>query len=75
MFAKASDRGLLLLGLQMQAAYAAYNRGAVDSGKSRGHFMVDLCRPGHLTACLRSFQSAINCREDNWDAQFGAVPL
>ena len=33
--------------------------------------MVDLCKPGHLTACLRCFQEAINCKDDNWDAQFG----
>lgn len=57
--------------LQMQEAYEEYNKSAVESGKSRGHFMVDLCRPGHLTACLRNFQTAIDCREDNWDAQFG----
>lgn len=57
----------------MQQAYDEYNEKASTSGKSRGHFMVDLCRPGHLTACLRNFQECIACREDNWDAQFGAV--
>ena len=36
--------------------------------------MVDLCRPGHLTACLRNFQEATGCSDENWESQFG-VPL
>ena len=60
--------------LQMQEAYDEYNDHARSSGKSRGHFIVDLCRPGHLTLCLRNFQERIKCNDDNWDAQFG-VPL
>ena len=63
------------IGVQMQQAYTEYNEKAISSGRSRGHFMVDLCRPGHLTACLRNFQVAIQCREDNWDAQFGNFQL
>ena len=58
---------------QMQAAYDEYNDHAKSSGKSRGHFIVDLCRPGHLTICLRNFQERIKCNDDNWDAQFGEL--
>lgn len=57
----------------MQAAYDEYNDHARSSGKSRGHFIVDLCRPGHLTICLRNFQERIRCNDDNWDAQFGEL--
>jgi hypothetical protein len=57
----------------MQGAYDEYNARAQSTGKSRGHFMVDLCRPGHLTACLRNFQETVNCRDDSWDAQFGEL--
>lgn len=57
--------------MQMQSAYDEYNDHARSSGKSRGHFIVDLCRPGHLTICLRNFQERIKCNDDNWDAQFG----
>ena len=42
--------------MQMQEAYSEYNEHAEASGNSHGHFMVDLCRPGHMTACLRTFQ-------------------
>ena len=60
--------------LQMQAAYEEHNSRVQASGKSRGHFMVDLCRPGHLTNCLRAFRDAIRSTEDAWDAQFGEPP-
>ena len=43
----------------------------MELGRSRGHFLVDLCRPGHMTACLRTFQETIHCNDDNWDAHFG----
>jgi hypothetical protein len=42
--------------MQMQEAYDDYNEHAEAAGNSHGHFMVDLCRPGHMTACLRTFQ-------------------
>ena len=58
--------------LQMQHAYDEYNDRVRATGKSRGHFMVDLCRPGHLTACLRNFQEATGCSDENWESQFGA---
>ena len=40
------------------------------SGKTRGHFVIDLSRPGHLTGCLRQFQERIGASDDNWDALF-----
>ncbi len=55
---------------QMQHAYDEYNDRVRATGKSRGHFMVDLCRPGHLTACLRNFQEATGCSDENWESQF-----
>lgn len=66
-------RSQILRVVQMQAAYDEYNDHARSSGKSRGHFIVDLCRPGHLTICLRNFQERIKCNDDNWDAQFGEL--
>lgn len=56
----------------MQRAYAQYNDAARASGKTRGHFVVDLTRPGHLTSCLRQFQERCGATDDNWDAAFGA---
>ena len=56
--------------LQMQRAYQLYNDQARASGKTRGHFMIDLARPGHLTGCLRQFQERIGASDDNWDALF-----
>jgi hypothetical protein len=54
----------------MQRAYQAYNDAARASGKTRGHFVIDLSRPGHLTACLRQFQERVGATDDNWDAAF-----
>ncbi len=48
-----------LLHVQMQDSYYEYNEHAAAAGHSRGHFMVDLCRPGHMTACLRTFQASV----------------
>ncbi len=62
---------LALCSMQMQHAYDEYNEKARATGKSRGHFMVDLCRPGHMTACLRNFQEATHCSDDTWESQFG----
>lgn len=59
--------------VQMQHAYDEYNDRVRATGKSRGHFMVDLCRPGHLTACLRNFQEATGCSDENWESQFGGA--
>ena len=68
-FEETSLMGLCSMRLQ---AYKEYNARAVELGRSRGHFLVDLCRPGHMTACLRTFQETIHCNDDNWDAHFGA---
>lgn len=42
--------------LQLEEGYRQYNEQAVASGRSKGFFMVDICRPGHMTACLTTFQ-------------------
>ena len=42
--------------LQLEEGYRQYNEQAVGSGRSKGFFMVDICRPGHMTACLTTFQ-------------------
>ncbi|CAL8464843.1 g4378 [Coccomyxa elongata] len=65
--------GKTTIRLQMQHAYDEYNERARATNKSRGHFMVDLCRPGHMTACLRNFQEATRCTDDNWESQFGEL--
>jgi len=63
-----------IMAAHLLQAYRTYNEIAVELGRSRGHFLVDLCRPGHMTACLRTFQETIHCNDDNWDAHFGALP-
>ncbi len=40
----------------MEAGYRLYNEQAVLGGRSKGVFVVDICRPGHMTACLTTFQ-------------------
>lgn len=62
--------GKTTIRLQMEAAYAAHNAAAVERGASKGHFMVDLSKPGHLTACLTQFQESVGASTDNWDAAF-----
>ncbi|KAL6781706.1 hypothetical protein ACKKBF_B09125 [Auxenochlorella protothecoides x Auxenochlorella symbiontica] len=62
--------GKTTIRLSMQKAYAQHNESVRASGVSRGHFIVDLSRPGHLTACLRTFQESTGCTDDNWDASF-----
>mmetsp|Transcript_36376 Transcript_36376/g.65081 ORF Transcript_36376/g.65081 Transcript_36376/m.65081 type:complete len:512 (-) Transcript_36376:403-1938(-) len=62
--------GKTTIRLQMQAKYDAYNAEAAASGRSRGHYMVDLSRPGHLTACLRTYQERIGRSMESWDADF-----
>lgn len=41
--------------LSMQKAYEATNAELKAAGKPP-HFVVDLCKPGHMTACLKDFQ-------------------
>lgn len=59
------------LPLQMQRSYEEHNAAERASGRSRGHYLVDLSRPGHLTDCLRTFQEAIDASPDNFEAAFG----
>ena len=53
-----SMRPLVPFRLQMEAAYRKYNEQAVLSGQSKGQFIVDICRPGHMTGCLTTFQAS-----------------
>lgn len=62
--------GKTTIRLMMQRAYGEENALAKTTGRSRGHFVADLSRPGHLTARLRAFQSSIGASDDNWDAAF-----
>lgn len=41
--------------MAMQRAYERANEELVRDG-GEPHFVVDLCRPGHMTACLKDFQ-------------------
>ena len=49
--------GKTTIRLMMQKAYHQYN--AAPKEGSRGHYLVDLCTPGHMTACLTDFQVII----------------
>lgn len=62
--------GKTTIRLQIEEAYRKANENLVAQGKSRGHFMVDLAKPGHMTACLTTFQSVIGATIENWDAAF-----
>ena len=74
MFFGKRGSGKTTIRMEMQRAYYEYNTRERDLAHSRGHFLVDLCRPGHMTACLRNFQETIHCNDDNWDAHFGVQP-
>jgi hypothetical protein len=54
----------------MEAAYKLYNQAAAAAGRDKGIFMIDMARPGHMTACLKTFQQTIGANEDHWDAAF-----
>ncbi|KAI8470834.1 MAG: hypothetical protein J3K34DRAFT_451727 [Monoraphidium minutum] len=62
--------GKTTIRLQMEEAYRKYNLQAIHEGRSKGHFVVDIARPGHMTACLSTFQEVISASPDNWDAAF-----
>lgn len=47
--------GKTTIRLAMLKAYSQVNEELAASGK-REHFVVDLCSPGHMTACLKDFQ-------------------
>jgi energy-coupling factor transporter ATP-binding protein EcfA2 len=55
--------------MAMQRAYEQANEDLLQDG-GEPHFMVDLCRPGHMTACLKDFQVQTHSSQDNWDAAF-----
>ena len=50
--------GKTTIRLRMMASYDSYNKQREAEGKL-GHFVVDLCTPGHVTTCLREFQAQI----------------
>lgn len=62
--------GKTTIRLQMETAYTRHNEAAIASGKSKGHFVVDITKPGHMTACLTTFMETIKASTDNWDAAF-----
>lgn len=64
--------GKTTIRLLMQEAYARSSAALRSSGSSRGHFMVDLTRPSHLTACLAAYRDRLGISEDAWDAQFSS---
>ena len=49
--------GKTTIRMMMQKTYQQYN--AAPREGSRGHYLVDLCTPGHMTACLTDFQVII----------------
>ena len=56
-------------------AYDEFNARADPLGSSGGageppYFIVDLCKPGFLTSCLRCYMQNIDTKEDSWDASF-----
>ncbi|GAX81460.1 hypothetical protein CEUSTIGMA_g8889.t1 [Chlamydomonas eustigma] len=62
--------GKTTIRLQIEAGYRVYNEEALCTNRSKGVFMVDICRPGHMTACLSTFQEVIGSTVENWDASF-----
>eukprot|EP00798_Chlamydomonas_sp_ICE-L_P003078 gene3078-13099_t len=62
--------GKTTIRLGQEKGYRDYNEAAVASGRSKGYYMVDICRPGHMTACLTNFQEGLGVGIDSWDATF-----
>lgn len=62
--------GKTTIRLMMQEVYQRHNAAARMDGRSRGHFVADLSRPGLLGTRLRAFQAAIGASDDAWDASF-----
>ncbi|KAG2499585.1 hypothetical protein HYH03_002527 [Edaphochlamys debaryana] len=61
--------GKTTIRLQLEDAYRRFNADAVAKG-GKGYFVIDLCRPGHMTHCLSTFMETIGASMDNWDAAF-----
>ena len=53
----------------MEEGYRLYNESALSKG-GKGVFVIDLCKPGHMTSCLTTFQEVNGASIDNWDAIF-----
>eukprot|EP01023_Acetabularia_acetabulum_P069215 TRINITY_DN9976_c0_g1_i1.p1 TRINITY_DN9976_c0_g1~~TRINITY_DN9976_c0_g1_i1.p1 ORF type:complete len:537 (+),score=79.02 TRINITY_DN9976_c0_g1_i1:225-1835(+) len=62
--------GKTTIRLKMMNAYDAYNAQQLEKGEQRGHFLVDICSPIHMSTCLRTFQENIGASMDNWDSAF-----
>lgn len=54
--------GKTTIRLAMLKAYAQMNKELAEAGE-REHFVIDLCSPGHLTACLKDFQVLLRTRK------------
>ncbi|KAG2454057.1 hypothetical protein HYH02_001098 [Chlamydomonas schloesseri] len=61
--------GKTTIRLQLEEAYRKYNEEAAARG-AKGHFIIDLTKPGHMTACLSTFMETLGATTDNWDAAF-----
>ncbi|GFR45248.1 hypothetical protein Agub_g6354 [Astrephomene gubernaculifera] len=61
--------GKTTIRLQLEEAYRRHNEEAAAKG-TKGHFIIDMCRPGHMTACLSTFMETLDASTDNWDATF-----
>lgn len=58
--------GKTTIRLLLEEAYRSYNEQAVASGTSKGHFIVDITKPGHMTACLRTYMETTGgCARDS----------
>eukprot|EP00854_Cymbomonas_tetramitiformis_P021673 gene21673-26068_t len=63
--------GKTTIRMQLMAAYDKYNAESELGGRDKKpHFVVDLCRPGHVTSCLKSFQEYLGCGDESWDVRF-----
>eukprot|EP00892_Ulva_mutabilis_P002607 jgi/Ulvmu1/12347/UM089_0031.1 len=61
--------GKTTIRLAMLKAYREANE-HFHTNKQPEHFVIDLCSPGHMTACLKDFQDIIGSARENWDANF-----
>ena len=48
--------GKTTIRMAMQRAYERCNEELEREGNPQ-HFIIDLCKPGHMTACLKDFQA------------------
>lgn len=57
--------GKTTIRLMMMHRYEQYNEARIREGKPPC-FIVDLCRPGHMDDCLKTYMHAIGADMDNW---------